>query len=220
MIRYQILGQSNYAIAILLETLRRIHSERIAVTIVSNIPREENDSLVYSYGAEGIEATEISHDRWAPDPAARLLMGSIGRARERIYTFFSDRFGIDSERYSNTLDPQANLAHQVTLGRGVHVSPGATVAPYVTLGDFVVINRNASVGHHTTLGSFVTINPGVDVAGVCRIERGVTIGVGACVVDGITIGANSIVGAGSVVTRSLPRDVLAYGVPAKIIRSR
>jgi acetyltransferase-like isoleucine patch superfamily enzyme len=35
---------------------------------------------------------------------------------------------------------------------------------------------------------------------------------------GVTIGDNSVIGAGSVVTKDIPEDTLAYGVPARIIK--
>jgi acetyltransferase-like isoleucine patch superfamily enzyme len=34
------------------------------------------------------------------------------------------------------------------------------------------------------------------------------------------VGANSVVGAGSVVTRPIPRNVVAAGVPARVVRER
>jgi acetyltransferase-like isoleucine patch superfamily enzyme len=34
--------------------------------------------------------------------------------------------------------------------------------------------------------------------------------------DGITIGKNTIIGAGSIVTRDIPDDVVAWGSPCKI----
>ena len=34
----------------------------------------------------------------------------------------------------------------------------------------------------------------------------------------VNIGDNTVVGAGSVVTKSLPKNVVAYGVPAKIVK--
>jgi acetyltransferase-like isoleucine patch superfamily enzyme len=40
------------------------------------------------------------------------------------------------------------------------------------------------------------------------------------ILKGVTIGQRTIVGAGSVVTKSLPSDVVAVGVPAKVIRTR
>jgi acetyltransferase-like isoleucine patch superfamily enzyme len=38
--------------------------------------------------------------------------------------------------------------------------------------------------------------------------------------DGVEIGANTVVGAGAVVTKNLPENVVAAGVPAKVLRSR
>jgi galactoside O-acetyltransferase len=43
---------------------------------------------------------------------------------------------------------------------------------------------------------------------------------GVTVLDRIEIGENTVVGAGSLVTKSLPDNVLAYGNPCKIIRNR
>jgi acetyltransferase-like isoleucine patch superfamily enzyme len=40
------------------------------------------------------------------------------------------------------------------------------------------------------------------------------------VLDRLEIGENTVVGAGSLVLKSLPSDVLAYGNPANIIRKR
>ena len=218
--RYQILGQSNHAVAILLDLLAQVHRCPIAVDIVSNIPPAENDSLAYGYETDGVTTREIPHEEWLRDPEARLLIGSIGRSRERIFSFFRERFGIDAEDYSNAIHPRAILPSEMALGRGVHVGPGATVAPHAEIGNLAVVNRNASVGHHTVLEEFVTLNPGSHVAGICRLEYGVTIGAGATVVDSLTIGRNSVIGAGSVVTRDVPPDVVAYGVPARVVRER
>ncbi len=47
----------------------------------------------------------------------------------------------------------------------------------------------------------------------------VWIGMRTLVLKGVSIGQGTVVGAGSVVTRSLPPNVLAAGVPAKVIRN-
>ena len=218
--RYQILGQSNHAVAILLDLLKQIHDGLIAVDVISNIRPEENDSLVYGYDTEGIKTREIWHEEWRQDPESRLLIGSIGRSRELIFRFFLERSGVEADSYDNAIHPRACLPVEMALGHGVHIGPGATIAPHARIGDFVVVNRNASVGHHTVLEDFVTLNPGSHVAGICRLEHGVTIGAGATVVDSVTIGRNSVIGAGSVVTRDIPPDVVAYGVPARVVRER
>ena len=46
------------------------------------------------------------------------------------------------------------------------------------------------------------------------------IGYGACILRGVTIGDNAIVGTSAVVTKSLPDNAVAAGVPARVIRMR
>lgn len=53
-----------------------------------------------------------------------------------------------------------------------------------------------------------------------RIDDNVWIGSGVRILDGVQIGRNAIVGAGSVVTRSLPENITAVGVPARVIKIR
>jgi maltose O-acetyltransferase len=50
------------------------------------------------------------------------------------------------------------------------------------------------------------------------VADGVWLGAGALVCPGVSIGEGSVVGAGSVVTRSVPAGVVAYGNPARVIR--
>lgn len=51
-----------------------------------------------------------------------------------------------------------------------------------------------------------------------KIEDDVWICSNATVCPGVTIGKNSVIGAGSVVTRDIPANVFACGVPCKIVR--
>jgi len=59
------------------------------------------------------------------------------------------------------------------------------------------------------------INPAKDI---CLGDR-VWLGEGVRVLKGVTIGAGSIIGAEAVVTKSIPPNSMAVGVPAKVIRS-
>ena len=54
--------------------------------------------------------------------------------------------------------------------------------------------------------------------GRVRIGRGAWIGAGATVMA--DVGAGSVVGAGAVVTRPIPENVVAAGVPARVLRKR
>ncbi|KGO22197.1 hypothetical protein Q757_09705, partial [Oenococcus alcoholitolerans] len=50
------------------------------------------------------------------------------------------------------------------------------------------------------------------------IEDNVWLGANVTVTPGVTIGKNSVIGAGSVVTKDIPENVVAYGNPAQVAR--
>ncbi|MGI9159510.1 MAG: acetyltransferase [Saprospiraceae bacterium] len=215
-----ILGQSNYAVAVMLDTLSVMYPpNELTVDIVANIPEAENDSIAYPFVAPGIASRVLYYTEWQPrSDYAGYFIGSIGKSRRAIAAFFQTKFDLSPTLFPALIHPSAVCSPTMQAGPGLHVSPLSVVAPHTLLGSFVVLNRQISIGHHTVLGDFVTVNPGVTIAGGCQIESGVTIGAGATVLDKITIGKNSLIGAGSLVTRSIPEGVVAYGAPAKIIR--
>ncbi|MCI1859615.1 MAG: sugar O-acetyltransferase [Sporolactobacillus sp.] len=51
-----------------------------------------------------------------------------------------------------------------------------------------------------------------------RLGKNVWVGSGVQILPGVTIGDNTVIGAGSVVTNSLPANVVAYGTPCKVVR--
>lgn len=51
-----------------------------------------------------------------------------------------------------------------------------------------------------------------------QVKKGASIGTSATILCGVTIGENAIVGAGSVVTKDVPKNAIAAGNPAKLIR--
>lgn len=51
-----------------------------------------------------------------------------------------------------------------------------------------------------------------------KIEDNVWIGANSVILPGITIGRNSVIGAGSVVTKDIPKNVIAAGNPCRILR--
>lgn len=59
----------------------------------------------------------------------------------------------------------------------------------------------------------------MDIIAPITIGSNVYIGTGAYVLPGVSIGNNVVIGAGAVVTKDIPDNVVAAGVPARIIRT-
>ncbi len=53
-----------------------------------------------------------------------------------------------------------------------------------------------------------------------RVGHNVWIGYGACFLRGVTVGDNAVVGTNSVVTKDVPANAVAGGVPARVLRMR
>lgn len=79
----------------------------------------------------------------------------------------------------------------------------------------VVLEKGVQIGSHCSLYSVSTID---DKNGKITLKKNCKIGSHSVIMPGVTIGENSIVGAFSFVTKDIPANTLAFGVPAKIIR--
>lgn len=87
----------------------------------------------------------------------------------------------------------------------------------VTIGDNVLIAPNVGIytaGHPLD----VEQRSRLEYAYPVTIGSNVWIGGGVSILPGVTIGDNTVIGAGSVVTKDIPSNVLAYGNPCRVIR--
>ena len=114
--------------------------------------------------------------------------------------------------------PKASVHESSGLGAGSIVCRGAIITVRVSAGEHLIANLNTTVGHDCSLGNFTTLHPAANLSGNTRTGERVEIGTGAALIPGVGVGAGSIVGAGAVVTRDLPPDCVAVGVPASVIR--
>jgi maltose O-acetyltransferase len=130
------------------------------------------------------------------------------------------------------------LAHR--LGTGQIMLQARTVDAVIALGCDNYINNNSvlcamesiRIGSKCMIGDLVAIydcdfheiNPagrfhGMGVARPVIIGNNVWIGSRAMILKGVTIGDNSVIGAMSLVTKEIPANCIAAGVPAKVIRA-
>ncbi|MFK0310806.1 sugar O-acetyltransferase [Pseudomonas sp. NPDC090233] len=132
----------------------------------------------------------------------RQLLGSMGTAVHFEPTFRCE-FGLHIHIGSNFY---ANFDCVMLDGGGI------------TIGDNVLLGPR--VGIYT---SNHAIDPAERAAGACfarpvNIGNRVWIGAGVHVNPGVTIGDGAIIGSGSVVTSDIPPNVIAAGVPCRVLR--
>ncbi len=85
---------------------------------------------------------------------------------------------------------------------------------HISVGNNVVLAPNVHIlAHDTSTKPFLGYTKVADV----NIGNQVFIGAGTIVLPGVNIGNNVIIGAGSVVSKSIPDNSVALGVPAKVI---
>lgn len=80
----------------------------------------------------------------------------------------------------------------------------------------VSIEDGVQIGSHCSLYSVSTID---GKKGSVVLKKNCKIGTHSTVMPGVTIGENAVIGAYSFVVEDVPADVLAFGVPAKVIKN-
>lgn len=108
------------------------------------------------------------------------------------------------------------------IGQNAFIGQGTIIVAResITIGDDVLIAEYVTIRDqdHRFGGPEPTARNGFDTAPIV-IGNNVWIGAKATITKGVTIGDNSVIGANSVVTSDIPPNVVAAGVPARVIRS-
>lgn len=122
--------------------------------------------------------------------------------------------------YVNAIHPGAVIGRDVELGVGNMVMARCIISAGARIGSFCLLGTGAIVEHDTVMHDFSSISVGSITGGKVETGSFSAITLGVTVVDRLKIGENSVVGAASLVLSDVPDNVLVYGSPAKIIRSR
>ena len=128
---------------------------------------------------------------------------------------------IDNEKieFPTIIHPNASISYDyVTIGKGCIICEGTVITCNIEIGNFVILNLMCTVGHDTVIDDYCAIMPSVNISGEVHIFPSVYVGTGAKIINLLEIGENTIVGAGAVVSKSLPANCTAVGIPAKPIK--
>jgi len=122
-------------------------------------------------------------------------------------------------QYPTLIHPSAIIGDKdyVKIGKGCIICAYSVITCDVEIGDFVILNLACTLGHDTVIKDYAAFMPTCNISGEAMVGEGVYCGTGVKIINQISIGDNTIVGAGSVVTKSLPANCTAVGVPAKAI---
>ena len=115
---------------------------------------------------------------------------------------------------------RCEFGFNITLGKNFYANFGCVLLDpgEIIIGDNVLFGPRVSI--YTSRHAF---NAQERAAGACyakpvKIGNNVWVGGGVHMDHGITIGDNTVIGAGSVITRDIPSNVVAAGVPCRVIR--
>lgn len=144
-----------------------------------------------------------------------LGVGDI-KIRRKLINFYNTKNNI---KPVTIIHPNAVIAPNAVIGEGTLIECGCLVTPNPIIGKHCVINTMTGVNHDNILEENVYLASGITLSGGVSIGKDTLIDDGVVITLGKTIGENCIIGAGAVVTKNIEDNSIAYGVPAKVIRS-
>ncbi len=153
-------------------------------------------------------------------PEAQVV-GAVGNnAARRSLAEKTEAHGFKA---ATLVHPSVEVPRTVEVGAGTIVLAGCVLTTHIRLGRHVVLNPGCTVSHDSVIEDFAALSPGVHLAGNVVVGSGAFLGTGTSTVQGkpgapLVIGSDTVVGAGACVTRSLDSNVVAVGVPARVIK--
>lgn len=163
-------------------------------------------ALMQEYSRQAREITAELNNRYhTPEEIVEIMSELTGKEVSptfRLFLPFYTDYGKNIELGENVF---INSACQFQDQGGISIGDGCFIGPKVVI---------ATINH----GFKPEDRPNNYLSSV-KIGKGVWIGASVVILPGVTIGDNSIIGAGSVVNKDIPENVVAAGVPAKVIKS-
>lgn len=203
-------GASGHALVI--ADIIRLQSDYEIIGFIDDVnPERHNKNFCRAIVLGGKEQLEILQQK-----GVRHLIFGFGNCKTRLeLSPLVKKIGFT---LVNAIHSSAVIAEDVLIGSGSVIVAGAVINPGARIDENVIINTCASVDHGCIIEEGVHVGPGTHLGAEVVVERGAWIGMGTTIKDRVRIGSKSVIGAGSLVLDDIPKNVLAYGAPVKIIK--
>ena len=103
---------------------------------------------------------------------------------------------------------------------GLNIRAHSFIGATAIVGRHVKVNYHSFISHNCVVGDYTFISHNVGIGGGCTIGSKCEIYEGSIILPGKWIGDNTTIGAGSLVTKDIPPNVVAYGSPCTVVRKK
>ncbi|MBU0941568.1 MAG: acetyltransferase [Bacteroidetes bacterium] len=146
---------------------------------------------------------------------------SIGLGNPKLRELMYSKFISIGGKITNTISNRSMIStFDVEINSGCNILSGVNISNGVKIGIGCIIHYNVNVTHDCKIGDFVEISPSANLLGHVTIGNFTHIGSNVTILPNIKIGNNVTIGAGAVVSKDIPDNTVALGIPAKIIRHK
>ena len=169
-----------------------------------------------------LPSEEMAYSGYLTQEALKVTaeINSGYRTPEELQRLFAELTGQPVNPTLGLIPPfYTDCGKNIHIGQHVFINTGCTMQDQ----GGIYIYDGALIGHHATL---VTLNHDLDPdhrgdlhPAPIHIGKKVWLGANVTVLPGVSIGDGAVVAAGAVVTKDVPDNTIAAGVPAKIIKT-
>lgn len=167
----------------------------------------------------GSEAHKAMHELSQRALKLTAEINSVYHTEEELRSLMSELIGEQLDDSFGLFPPfNTDCGRNIHIGRKVFINSGCKFQDQggIYIGDNVLIGHNVVLA---TLDHDLAPSRRADmIPQSIHIGNNVWIGSNSTILGGVTIGENAVIAAGSVVTKNVPENTVAAGVPAKIIK--